>query len=162
MLRHVAATRVRCLSHRTPWFVSPEDNVFEEHQQVPSTSQILPIPEDVPAHLRTLHSQLCLLPYLETSSLRIIRPLEPLPAPPLPFMRTRGSRRKRGGTDAGVGIDMPSYGVWNWFVLAQVCVSATSTLRDLKCTQVKEGTERKGSINTVVHAVHKKVRRRLL
>lgn len=139
LLRVVAAAQARatstssqsCLSSaatsvRVPWFVSPDNDsdfpfdVRLNNEQDQPTSQALPIPDGVPDHLRTLHTQLCTSPYLEMSSLRIMRPPEPLPAPPLPFMRPRGSRRKRGGTDAGVGIDMPMHGIWSWFVLAQV------------------------------------------
>ncbi|KAF8515878.1 hypothetical protein JB92DRAFT_2912958 [Gautieria morchelliformis] len=40
---------------------------------------------------------------------------------------------------------MPTHGIWSWFVLAQV----------------KEGTERKGSINNVIQVVRKTVRMQL-
>ena len=130
----IPVPRVRCLSsaQRVPWFVSPDDETdfpfdvpLNQHDPVESTSQLLPIPDGVPDHLRTLHTQLCTSPYLDVPSVRIMRPTEPLPAPPLPFMRPRGSRRKRGGTDAGVGIDMSTHGIWSWFVLAQVRISVT-------------------------------------
>ncbi|KAF8590481.1 hypothetical protein K439DRAFT_1627763 [Ramaria rubella] len=150
----VAATRVRSLSSHTtsqriPWFISPDDPDFpfdaprlQLRPPVQPTSNLPPLPEDTPEHLRLLHAELCTSPYLETSSLKIIRPVEPPPGPPLPFMRPRGSRRKRGGTDSGVGIEMPINGLWSWFLLAQV----------------KEGTERKGSINRVIKDVNKALR----
>jgi len=148
---HVAARRslsTATTSHRIPWFVSPDEPDFPldvrrrvQPQTLPtqSTSQLLPLPEDTPDHLRKLHHELSTSPYLETSTLVVTRPVEPPAGPPLPFLRSKGSRRKRGGTDAGIGIDVPGNGLWSWFVFAQV----------------KEGTEGKNSINSVVKAVRK-------
>ncbi|KAG5221675.1 Shr3 amino acid permease chaperone [Salix suchowensis] len=59
---------------------------------------------------------------------------------PLPLRKPQG-RRKRGGTNAGESaFDIPG-GVWNWVILAQV----------------KEGTESKGGIESVVRLVRKTV-----
>ncbi|KAF8520169.1 hypothetical protein BU17DRAFT_47018 [Hysterangium stoloniferum] len=136
----------RLSSQKIPWFVTPDDpddfplEARLKQRRTPSlqtTSQVPPLPRDVPDHLRELHSALCVSPFLETSALTVTRPVQPLPAPPLPVLRSRGVRRKRGGTDAGDGIAMPGNGIWSWFVMAQV----------------KEGTEMKGSINNVVKGI---------
>jgi len=121
-----------------PWFVSPDD----EESQVVLNERVPPLPEDTPDHVRQLHATLSTLPYLDTSYLTVTRPIEPLPAPPLPKMAQKGRRRRRGGTDFGVGIDMPMGGIWNWYILAQV----------------KEGAENRGSIQSVMRTVRDKLR----
>jgi len=120
---------------RIPWFVS-----------APSLSQtirpvIRSLPENTPATLKQLHAQLSHSPHLDLSALSVSQPLAPLPGPPLPLRLPRG-RRKRGGTYAGESMhDIPG-GIWSWVLMAQV----------------KEGTESKGAIQSVVRVVRKTVR----
>ena len=109
-------------SGRTPWFLSSDEPC---PVSVPPVQPTSPLPKDVPSHLRKLYSELSMSPYLEASSLMVTRPTMPMPSSPLPFMRRKGSRRKRGGTDSGFGIDMPDNDLWSWFVLAQVRVHPT-------------------------------------
>jgi len=135
--------------NQLPWFVTPEDEEFNaevlktEHDAQPRAASLIPpIPHDVPDHIRELHTMLSTSPYLDRSNLLVSRPREPVAAPPLPFRSPKGRRRVRGGTDFGVGIDMPNNGIWDWCVLAQV----------------KEGTEGKGSISNVIKDIRKKLR----
>ncbi|KAF8902086.1 hypothetical protein CPB84DRAFT_1707878 [Gymnopilus junonius] len=54
-------------------------------------------------------------------------------------------RRRRGGTYASEAVwDMPSNGLWDWIVIAQV----------------KEGTENRGSLESVVRLVRKSLLKR--
>jgi len=71
----------------------------------------------------------------------MLRVREPIPTalgPPLPDSPAKG-RRKRGRTYAGEGVYDYTGGVWSWIVVAQV----------------KEGTENRGAIESVVRVVRK-------
>ncbi|KAK7043615.1 hypothetical protein VNI00_008226 [Paramarasmius palmivorus] len=124
-----------------PWFVDPEPE--SSTSQVPSfsrPSRVPAIPEDTPQVLRELHSELAQSPHLEHSELLVTHfsTIKPPMGDPLPLRRPQG-KRKRGGTDAGESLyDIPG-SLWNWVVFAQV----------------KEGTENKGAIESVVRAVRK-------
>lgn len=66
---------------------------------------------------------------------------EPIPTatgPPLPDSPPKG-RRKRGRTYAGEGVYEYAGGIWNWIIIAQV----------------KEGTEKRGAIESVVRIVRR-------
>ncbi|KAK0483561.1 hypothetical protein IW261DRAFT_1561375 [Armillaria novae-zelandiae] len=125
------ARHIRC-SSTTPWFVDREALAPRPQASRPAPS----IPSDAPEPVRVLYSQLAPLPHLDTSFLTVERPTLPSPGPPLPYRLPQG-RRRRGGTNAGESLyDMP-YGLWNWVVIAQV----------------KEGTENRGAIESVVRVL---------
>jgi len=96
-----------------------------------------PLPLGVPPALRHLHAKMAQSPYLEPSQLLVREPIPQPPGPPLPISEPKG-RRKRGRTYAGEGLLEPG-GIWNWIVLAQV----------------KEGTEKRGAIDSLVRLVRK-------
>ncbi|KAF8894514.1 hypothetical protein BD779DRAFT_1501556 [Infundibulicybe gibba] len=120
-----------------PWFVDTEPgNTLR--QQPPHLQRAEPLPDNVPQVLKDLHGQLAQSPHLEPSSLTISQSMAPPPGPPLPHRPPQG-RRRRGGTYAGDSMyDVPG-GVWSWIVMAQV----------------KEGTENRGAIESVVRVVRK-------
>ncbi|KZT67793.1 hypothetical protein DAEQUDRAFT_728791 [Daedalea quercina L-15889] len=71
----------------------------------------------------------------------MLRVREPIPTalgPPLPDSPPKG-RRKRGRTYAGEGVYDRAGGIWSWIIVAQV----------------KEGTEKRGAIESVVRVVRK-------
>ncbi|KAF9053608.1 hypothetical protein BDZ89DRAFT_938982, partial [Hymenopellis radicata] len=104
----------------------------------PRPSNVPPLPADVPPTLQKLHAELAGVPHLDAEHLMVSRAMMFMPGPPLPLRMPQG-RRKRGGTYPGESIyDTPS-GIWNWLVLAQV----------------KEGTESRGTIESVVRIVRK-------
>ncbi|KAF9069934.1 hypothetical protein BDP27DRAFT_1221605 [Rhodocollybia butyracea] len=121
----------------TPWFV--------EQEAAPSTnphadriSRAPPVPEDAPKILRELHAQLIQSPHLEHSKLLVSRAEGREMGPPPPLRKPQG-RRKKGGTFGFVSaFDIPG-SLWNWTVFAEV----------------KEGTENKGAIESVVRLVRK-------
>jgi len=133
-------------TNNVPWFITPEHEEFDEEDLTPKAPvKAPPIPEDVPEHIRELHTALSTSPYLDRSQLLVTRPIAPLPAPPAPPRPVHGRRRRRGGNDFGEGIDgldMSTMGIWNWYVLAQV----------------KAGTEIKGAINNVLKDIRQKLR----
>ncbi|KIK59743.1 hypothetical protein GYMLUDRAFT_74182 [Collybiopsis luxurians FD-317 M1] len=124
---------VRALSS-TPWFV--------DHNSLPSPTPLVsrapPLPQDAPKILCDLHSQLAQSPHLELSKLQITRALSREMGPPLPLRAAHG-KRKRGGTFAGESAFDIAGSLWNWTVFAEV----------------KEGTEKKGAIESVVRQVRK-------
>ncbi|EMD34434.1 hypothetical protein CERSUDRAFT_107608 [Gelatoporia subvermispora B] len=70
----------------------------------------------------------------------IVRPPVPTPlGPPLLEQPVKGTRRRRNITNAGKGIEGEIGGIWSWVVIAQV----------------KEGTEDRGAIESVVRIVRK-------
>ncbi|KAK0459661.1 uncharacterized protein EV420DRAFT_1537084 [Desarmillaria tabescens] len=121
-------------SSSIPWFVDQEASVPKPQL----SSSAPPIPSDAPEPVKELYSKLAPLPHLDSSFLTVERPKLPIPGPPLPYRLPQG-RRRRGGTNAGESAyDMP-YGLWSWIVIAQV----------------KEGTENRGAIESVVRVVRK-------
>ncbi|KAF8350754.1 hypothetical protein F5887DRAFT_940793 [Amanita rubescens] len=118
-----------------PWFV--------DHLP-PSAPRLLrpqppPVPNDAPTVLKNLREDLILIPHLEPTSVIVSRPVTPLSAPPLPHRSAQG-RRRRGGTYAGESAyEDDTNGLWSWVMLAQV----------------KEGTENRGGIESVVRVVRK-------
>ncbi|KAI9456451.1 hypothetical protein F5148DRAFT_1277128 [Russula earlei] len=123
-------------SPRVPWFVdSLEASLTQQLPAQRGTSP--PLPPDVPLALKTLHAQLVQAPCLDPSKLLVRDPIPQPPGPPLPLSTPRG-RRKRGGTYAGDGLLEPG-NLWNWIVLAQV----------------KEGTEKRGSIESLERIIRK-------
>jgi hypothetical protein len=128
--------RVRLFSS-LPWFVD---------SRPPSAPQLLrpqslAVPNDAPAVLKHLREDLMLIPHLEPTSILVSRPVTPPSAPSLPYKAPQG-RRRRGATYSGESAyDDDSNGLWSWVILAQV----------------KEGTENRGSIESVVRAVRKSV-----
>ncbi|KAG9226367.1 hypothetical protein CCMSSC00406_0003246 [Pleurotus cornucopiae] len=140
-LRRICRPTQRSLS-TTPWFVDTEAFLQRPPPphltENPLTTRPPPLPKDVPHTIKELHSQLTSSPHLEPSTIVVDRSLGRVMGPPLPLRKPQG-RRKRGGTNAGESaFDIPG-GVWNWVVLAQV----------------KEGTESKGGIESVVRLVRK-------
>jgi len=124
-----------------PWFLTPkvpelsgDENAATSNRQHREPSQT--VPDEVPSYLKSLHSVLKTSPFLETSQLLVCRPLPLGDGPGLPRQRTRGTRRKRKQTFAGMGIDQINT-LWDWTVYAQV----------------KEGTENRGSIEAVVKTI---------
>ncbi|KAJ7582801.1 hypothetical protein C8J56DRAFT_231672 [Mycena floridula] len=121
-----------------PWFVDPPQ---------PSTPTLVrhrlevlpPLPEEAPRSLKELHSELSKSPYLEPSTLLITRPITAASLPETRHRAPAGRRRVRGGAFPGdSAYDVPG-GLWSWILLAQV----------------KDGTEDKGSIESVVRAVRR-------
>ncbi|KAK7466981.1 hypothetical protein VKT23_004044 [Stygiomarasmius scandens] len=119
-----------------PWFV---DTHVPVRPQKPS--RVPPIPEDAPKVIRQLHAHLAQSPHLEHGELRVLDSSsrkEVTEVPPLPARLGQG-KRNRGGTVAGDSMyDVPGT-LWNWMILAQV----------------KEGTENKGGIESVIRVVRK-------
>jgi hypothetical protein len=126
--------------HSTPWFVDTPSIVRPLPQ--PNRAVIIPpLPENIPSTLKELHDRLSQSPHLDLSTLSVSQPLSSSPEFPLPLRLPHG-RRKRGGTYAGESIyDIPG-GIWDWVIMAQV----------------KEGTENKGAIESVVRVIRKTVR----
>jgi len=121
---------------RVPWFIDSSETSFTPKAFSPEQTPP-PLPPGVPAVLHDLHAQLVRSPYLEPSNLLVCHPIPQPPGPPLPISTPRG-RRKRGATYSGEGLLEPG-NLWNWIVLAQV----------------KDGTEKRGSIESVVRLVRK-------
>ncbi|QRW00204.1 thioredoxin [Ceratobasidium sp. AG-Ba] len=123
-----------------PWFMRDETT---SNGTPSSTSQDLrearnqTPPRNLPVHLTALYEHLSRSPLLNQSSLRVCKP-DSIRARvetddlTLPYSAIRG-RRKRGVHDAGESIGEPD-DMWFWYVIAEV----------------KEGTEGRGAIETVV------------
>jgi hypothetical protein len=89
--------------------------------------------------IKHLHSQLVKSPLLDKSHLLVTSAVLPEPGPPLPLRKPQG-RRKTGGTYAGESdYEAVGGGIWNWVVMSQV----------------REGTEGRGAIESVVRLVRK-------
>jgi hypothetical protein len=120
-----------------PWFVDSRPT------SVPQLLRPHPpaVPNDAPAVLKDLRDDLSRIPHLDPASILISRPVTPPSVLPLPLKSAQG-RRKRGATYSGESAyDDDSNGLWSWVILAQV----------------KEGTENRGSVESVVRAVRKSV-----
>ncbi|THU99306.1 hypothetical protein K435DRAFT_751872 [Dendrothele bispora CBS 962.96] len=127
----------RRLFSQIPWFVDPHVPV----RPPTPASRAPPVPEDAPKVIKELHAQLAQSPHLEHGELRILDSTsrsKVVDVPPLPARMGQG-KRNRGNTVAGSSMyDVPGT-LWRWMVLAQV----------------KEGTENKGGIESVVRVVRK-------
>ncbi|KAH7889265.1 hypothetical protein F5I97DRAFT_1934210 [Phlebopus sp. FC_14] len=120
-----------------PWFVDPEPSPLR-HLPPHLEPRTRELPPNLPENVKELFQKLTECPYLELSTLEVKRPTPPPPGPPLPLRIPKG-RRQRGGTYSGEGILEDHGGLWNWVVTAQV----------------KEGTENRGAIESVVRLVRK-------
>ncbi|KAJ7470684.1 hypothetical protein FB451DRAFT_1038194 [Mycena latifolia] len=97
-----------------------------------------PLPPDAPQPVKDLHAQLIQSPLIDPTTLLVAQPQSLPEGPPLPHREPQG-RRKRGGTYHGESAyDVPG-SLWSWIVMAQV----------------KEGTENKGAIESLVRVVRK-------
>ncbi|KAI0081377.1 hypothetical protein K474DRAFT_1587808 [Panus rudis PR-1116 ss-1] len=143
-------------STAVPWFVDPSEYTPSSSQTTPqpSTSQSQPLPahSSLTPHpplptelpptsvLAQLYYTLTTSPHIEPGTLLVREPIPTALGPPLPPAAPKG-RRKRGRTYFGEGISegLETGGLWNWIMLAQV----------------KEGTENRGGIESVVRLVRK-------
>ncbi|KAI0048533.1 hypothetical protein FA95DRAFT_1557890 [Auriscalpium vulgare] len=143
LVTHTLSQHPRTLStvSPTPWFVDPEEAARLQRHAPPhlpaSAPTLPPLPAAAPPAIRALHAQLAQSPLLEPDALLVREPIPQPPGPPLPYAPPKG-RRRRGGTYFGEGFLEPG-GIWSWVVLAQV----------------KEGTEKRGAIDSVVRIVRK-------
>ncbi|KAG6889303.1 hypothetical protein C0995_001959 [Termitomyces sp. Mi166 len=147
MQRCLCAVRAcrRVYSTALPWFV---DEPLSSSSRLSLSPSVPQIPDHTPKIIKQLHTQLAQSPHLDPSSLLVSESIAPPPGPALPLRAPQG-RRKRGGTYAGESAyDVPG-GVWNWVVTAQALGEYAH--------QVKEGTENKGAIESVVRVVRKAV-----
>ncbi|OBZ75923.1 hypothetical protein A0H81_04751 [Grifola frondosa] len=133
-----------------PWFVDPSE-VLPKSKTTPSSlsprvppphlqARLAPLPTSIPSDspIARLHAALRPSPHLEPGELLVREPIYTAIGPPLPKALPKG-KRKRGGTYAGEGIMENNGGIWNWIVVAQV----------------KEGTEKRGAIESVMRVVRK-------
>jgi hypothetical protein len=143
--------RARCYATMRPWFVNEDD------EPVPSTSsaqgpgfirpqvEIKPLPPGIPDYLNRAHSHLVQSPLLNISTLTVSRPLssEFQPIVDLPTnIPTRRLPRIEREMWPGRGIEVGmNGGIWDWVLVAQV----------------KEGTERRGAIESVAFEVRNMV-----
>ncbi|CAA7271749.1 unnamed protein product [Cyclocybe aegerita] len=148
--RSFASTSAAREAARVPWFVDPNPvpQAFGQRQPPPhllARPIAAPaVPEEAPDVLKILHAELLQSPHLETSELVVKPAVLPAPGPPLPITPPHG-RRKRGGTYPGESnYDNGLGGIWSWVVMGQV----------------KEGTENRGSIESVVRLVRKTLLKR--
>ena len=138
-----------------PWFI---DKSHAPQALIPKPATGPSVPDHAPQILKLLHSQLLQSPHLDTSVLSVGPSVPPPPGPPLPMLLPHG-RRNRGGTFSGESdYDMLDGGLWSWVVLAQVSIFITEkNPLPMDCPKVKEGTEKRGSIESVVRVIRKTV-----
>ncbi|KAJ7685106.1 hypothetical protein DFH06DRAFT_1157464 [Mycena polygramma] len=131
----------RRLLSSVPWFVDAQAQVAVTklaRQPPPHIRVAPPLPADAPQPLKDLHAQLIQSPLLDPTSVLVTQPRSLPEGPALPHREPQG-RRRRGGTYFGESMyDVPG-SLWSWIVMAQV----------------KEGTEGKGAIESVVRIVRK-------
>ncbi|KAI0648269.1 hypothetical protein C8Q79DRAFT_1067100 [Trametes meyenii] len=130
-----------------PWFVDPSEeapapSLYALRAAAPQASAkpVAPLPASLPHDhpIVRLHSELKASPHLEPGTLLVCRPIPTSAGPPLPASMPKG-RRRRGRTYVGEGVPQDTSGIWEWLVVAQV----------------KEGTENRGSIESVIRVVRK-------
>ncbi|KAF7796934.1 hypothetical protein EIP86_008120 [Pleurotus ostreatoroseus] len=99
-----------------------------------------PLPSSIleESPIAQLHAALASSPFLEPGTLLVTEPIPTALGPALPRNEPKG-RRKRGRTYSGEGIPDSGTGLWRWVVLAQV----------------KDGTEGRGAIESVMRVVRK-------
>ncbi|EJD06074.1 uncharacterized protein FOMMEDRAFT_59638, partial [Fomitiporia mediterranea MF3/22] len=125
----------------TPWFVDQEylpTRAHPPHSASPNPPQETLLPPDLPPHLNKLHSELSRSPHVERGGVQIRPPPASEAGPSLPSALPKG-RRRRGRTDIGLGVPDNGGTLWRWIVIAQV----------------KEGTENRGAIESVMRVVRK-------
>ncbi|KAG9032130.1 hypothetical protein FRB95_001836 [Tulasnella sp. JGI-2019a] len=127
-----------------PWYVeetewSQEAGPSTSMKKIESMRPIVTPPADAPEHLQTLFTDLQNSPFLDSRCILLTKPIErPIPAP-APFSAPKG-RRRRGGSDHGIGFSVGSHPVgqiWSWMLLLQL----------------KEGIKGGGSIDHVAKSV---------
>ncbi|KAI0668515.1 hypothetical protein C8Q78DRAFT_1081373 [Trametes maxima] len=130
-----------------PWFVDPSEEAstsspYARRAAAPQapTKPVAPLPASLPHDhpIVRLHSELKASPHLEPGTLLVCQPIPTAVGPPLPASMPKG-RRRRGRTYVGEGVPQDTTGIWEWLVVAQV----------------KEGTENRGSIESVIRVVRK-------
>ena len=164
-----------------PWFLEPSEVSAEETTRNSSPSSHLsspvsgsstlnshpPLPAELPSTsvLAQLYDLLKTSPHLESGTLLVREPIPTSVGPPLPLTAPKG-RRQRGRTYFGEGLNvegLESGGLWNWIMVAQVNYKLSLAniiycdLLTLLYFQVKEGTEKRGAIESVVRLVRKAV-----
>ncbi|KAM5542598.1 hypothetical protein V8D89_003559 [Ganoderma adspersum] len=134
-------------SSALPWFIDPSDveptpSPFSRRVGMPQAAArpLPPLPLDLPSNhpIARLHAELKASPHLEPGTLLVRSPIPTATGPPLPPSMPKG-RRKRGRTYVGEGVLDNMGGIWEWVVIAQV----------------KEGTENRGAIESVIRIVRK-------
>ncbi|KAI0806955.1 hypothetical protein C8Q74DRAFT_25830 [Fomes fomentarius] len=131
-----------------PWFVDPSESEpsalspYTRRAGLPQapTKPLPPLPSELPPDhpIVRLHADLKASPHLEPGTLLVRAPIPTAVGPPLPESMPRG-RRRRGRTYVGEGVSENMGGIWEWLVIAQV----------------KEGTENRGAIESVIRVVRK-------
>ncbi|RPD59144.1 hypothetical protein L226DRAFT_465399 [Lentinus tigrinus ALCF2SS1-7] len=131
-----------------PWFIDPSEpesstpSPYSRRVSVPQAPALPlpPLPSALPQNhpIVRLHEELKSSPHLEPGTLLVREPIPTAVGPPLPEAMPRG-RRKRGRTNLGEGVSDDVGGIWDWLVIAQV----------------KEGTENRGAIESVIRIVRK-------
>ncbi|KAI0350234.1 hypothetical protein OH77DRAFT_1499154 [Trametes cingulata] len=130
-----------------PWFVDPSEaepapSPYARRVATPQapSKPLAPLPSAIPPDhpIARLHAELKTSPHLEPGTLLVRKPIPTANGPPLPLSAPKG-RRKRGGTYAGETVSEEVGGIWEWLVIAQV----------------KEGTENRGAIESVIRTVRK-------
>ncbi|EIW60827.1 uncharacterized protein TRAVEDRAFT_146490 [Trametes versicolor FP-101664 SS1] len=128
----------------TPWFVDSEEEIspYARRSALPQapTKPLAPLPAAIPSDhpIARLHAELKASPHLEPGTLLVREPIPTATGPPLPATMPKG-RRQRGRSYVGEGVAGDTGGIWEWLVIAQV----------------KEGTEDRGAIESVIRTVRK-------
>ncbi|KAJ7452505.1 hypothetical protein B0H11DRAFT_2245970 [Mycena galericulata] len=129
----------RRLLSTVPWFL--DGNAARPARAAPPhlrLSEPPPLPPDAPQPVKELHAQLIQSPLLDRTTLLVSQPRNLPAGPPLPHREPQGRRRRRGTYFGESDYDVPG-SLWSWIVMAQV----------------KEGTENKGAIESLVRIVRK-------
>ncbi|KAF6765154.1 hypothetical protein DFP72DRAFT_333994 [Ephemerocybe angulata] len=139
VLARALSTPVGAQGAPTPWFVDPKPVERPAvHSPLNKGASAPPVPHDAPVVLKDLQLDLLKSPHIDLSKLVVCRAVAPPPGEPLPERMGQG-KRKRGSTVAGESAFDFSSGIWSWYVFAQV----------------KEGTEGRGAVESVVRQVRK-------
>ncbi|CAE6433641.1 unnamed protein product [Rhizoctonia solani] len=151
-LSHVTASRTSVPFSRAmgsngegqiPWFMKEPTYPTEAVARPNATQSDDILPNNLPDYLITLHKHLSQSPLLGSAP-RICKPSS-LPSRnlnddiALTYSRPKG-RRRRGIHDAGESVGEPD-DMWSWYVIAQV----------------KEGTEGRGAIESVIRSAQKEL-----
>ena len=126
-----------------PWFIDPSEAGPSQPKFQPiRPTPVHPLPTEISeTHpITALHAQLLESPHLEPAFLLVRDPIPTEVGPPLPLAAPRG-RRQRGRTYFGEGVSDDVGGLWRWIVIAQV----------------KEGSEKRGAIESVARVVRRAV-----